>query len=204
MKITVSLLILFLIIPFSKIQAQKEKILLEEHFVENERGWTLGDDDNVVRKIEKGKLTIESKKYSGGGFWIKLPDFKLPANNYSIAVTTSWLKNKAPNDFAPYGLIIGDYYFLIYANGDRRLLKYNSADNKYETIVDWSVTTVIHKLRTGDNRLEITYSDGKIAFYANGQMLYKKDAVIPEGTLVKLYIEKSEVVSFDDLIIKAL
>jgi len=200
------LVLLALVMPIS-IWAQSGKILLEEHFVENDRGWNLGTDMDVVRTIEDGKLILECKKYltNKGGYWLKTPDLKLPANNFSVAFTTHWLKNmKTDETYSPYGVIIGDYYFLIYGDGNRRLLKYNTVDKKYETIVDWGGNSALKEKGSGDNRLEIQYKDGKAAFYANGQMLYKKDAIIPEGATVKLYLENSEMVSFDDLIVKTL
>ncbi len=193
---------------FSKSAGQSGKVLVEEHFVENDRGWNLSDDNNVVRKIENGKMVLECKKYltgKGGGYWIKLPDFKLPANNYSVSYTTHWVKNmKTDDSYSPYGVILGDYYFLTYADGERRLLKLDPVTKKYETIVDWGVQSVINKKDNGDNKWEIRVQDGKAAFYANGNMLYKKDAVIPEGTSVKLYIENSEMVQFDDVVVKSL
>ena len=206
MKISTRLLALcLLMMPLSKGVAQMGKVLVEEHFDENDRGWSLGSDNDVVRKIEGGKFILECKKYltNKGGFWIKVPDLKLPANNFSISVTTHWIKNmKTDDSYSSYGILVGDYYFLIYGDGNRRLLKYNSIDKKYETIVDWGENSALNKKDNGDNKLEIQYKDGKGAFYANGQMLYKKDVTITEGTLVKLYIENSEVVSFDDLIVK--
>src|SRR5436190_20990232 len=109
MKTTTALLaVLVLLLPSSKILAQETKILAEDHFVENDRGWNLGEDLNVVRKIEDGKMTLECKKYlaGGGGYWIKMPDVKLPANNFSVSVTTHWIKNMKTDDtFSPYGLI---------------------------------------------------------------------------------------------------
>lgn len=85
-----SIILMFLLVAgsFSKSAGQSGKVLVEEHFVENDRGWNLSDDNNVVRKIENGKMVLECKKYltgKGGGYWIKLPDFKLPANNYSVS-----------------------------------------------------------------------------------------------------------------------
>lgn len=208
MKLTARLLGLWLLLmPLSNIVAQTGKVLVEEHFNENDRGWNLGTDRDVVRKIEGGKFILECKKYltTKGGYWIKVPDLILPANNFSIAVTTHWIKNmKTDGAYSPYGIIIGDYYFLIYGDGNRRLLKYNSIDKKYETIVDWGENSSLIKKDNGDNKLEIQYRDGKAAFYANGQMLFKKDVIITEGTSAKLYIENSEVVSFDDLIVKVL
>ncbi len=189
-----------------KASAQEGKILVEEHFVENDRGWNLGDDNNVARTMKDGKLTLECKKLEkGGGYWIKMPDFKLPASNYSISFTTHWVKNmKTDDSYSPYGMILGEYYFLVYGDGERRLLRYNTVDKKYETIVDWGAQSVINKRGSGDNKWEIQYKDGKAAFYANGNMLYKKEVAIPEGTTVKLYVEKSEVVEFDDLVVKGL
>ena len=134
-----------------------------------------------------------------------MPDFKLPASNYSISFTTHWVKNmKTDDSYSPYGMILGEYYFLVYGDGERRLLRYNTVDKKYETIVDWGAQSVINKRGSGDNKWEIQYKDGKAAFYANGNMLYKKEVAIPEGTTVKLYVEKSEVVEFDDLVVKGL
>ncbi|MEP7165870.1 MAG: hypothetical protein ABI741_14305 [Ferruginibacter sp.] len=207
MKINIRVLAICLLLPLSKVVAQTEQVLVEEHFVENDRGWNLGSDYDVVRKIEGGKFILESKKYltNKGGYWIKVPDLKLPANNFSISVTTHWIKNmKTDDSYSPYGIIVGDYYFLIYADGNRRLLKYNTIDKKYEVIVDWGENSALNKKDNADNKLEIQYKDGKGAFYANGEMLYKKDITIPEGSSAKLYIENSEVVSFDDLIIKVL
>ena len=206
MKTKIRLLAFLLwVVPFP-LAAQTGTVLLEEHFTENERGWNLGEDKDVIRKIEGGKLTLECRKYltTKGGYWLRLPDFKLPAS-FSVAVTTHWLKNMKTDDtYSPYGLILGDYYFLIYGDGNRRLLKYNTTEQKYETLVDWGEHSAINKKGTADNKLEIQYKDGKAAFYANGQMLYKKEAVIPEGTSVKLYLENSEMVSYDDLIVKNL
>jgi hypothetical protein len=208
MKLNNWLLALCLLtIPLSKVVAQTEKVLVEEHFVENDRGWNLGSDNDVVRKIEEGKLILECKKYltTKGGYWIKVPDVTLPENNFSISVTTHWIKNmKTDDSYSPYGIIAGDYYFLIYGDGNRRLLKYNIIEKKYEVIVDWGESSALNKKDVGDNKLEIQYKDGKAAFYANGEMLYKKEAIIKEGTPVKLYVENSEVVSFDNLIIKIL
>jgi hypothetical protein len=205
---TLGLALLLFTAGIQKAAAQSGPALLEEHFTENDRGWNLGEDRNVIRRIEDGKLYMECRKYllpEGGGYWIKAPDFKLPASNYSISVTTRWLKNmKTDERYSPYGLIIGDYYFLIYGDGNRRLLKYNATDKKYETMVDWGEHSAINKKGSGDNKLEIRYQDGKAAFYSNGSLLFKKDAVIEEGTPVKLYIESSEVVTYDDLIVKAL
>ncbi len=208
MKISTGLLALCLLtMPSSKIIAQSGKILVEDHFVENDRGWNLGSDHDVVRKIEDGKFVLECKKYltTGGGYWVKVPDLVLPGNNFSISVTTHWIKNMKTDDrYSPYGMIVGDYYFLIYGDGNRRLLKYNSIDKKYETIVDWGVNSTLYKRDNGENRLEIQYTDGKAAFYANGEMLFKKEVTITEGASAKLYVESSEVVSFDDLIVKVL
>ena len=132
-----------------------------------------------------------------------MPDFKLPETNYSVSVNTHWIKNMSDDDrYSPYGLMLGEYYFFIYADGNRRLLKYNSIDKTYETIVDWGTHTAIKE--KGDNRLEIQYKDGKAAFYSNGEMLFRKEISIPEGTYLKLYIEKSEMVSYDDIIVKGL
>ena len=186
--------------------AQSGKVLIEEHFVENDRGWNLGDDKDVVRKIEGGKMILECKKYlsTKGGYWIKLPDFKLPPT-FSVSVTTHWIKNmKTDGTYSPYGLILGDYFFLIYGDGDRRLLKFNATDQKYETIVDWGANSAINKGGSADNKLEVRYKEGKAAFYSNGQMLFKKEAIIPEGSSVKLYVENSEMVTFDDLIVTGL
>ena len=206
-RIGLMMLILFLM-PLANAMGQSGSVLLEEHFTENDRGWNLGDDNDVTRKIENGKMILEAKKYlngKGGGYWIKAPDFKLPANNYSVSFTTHWIKNMKTDDrYSPYGMILGDYYFLVYADGERRLLKYNTTEKKYETLVDWGEQSVIMKKGEGDNKWEIRYQDGKATFYANGNMLYKKDASIPEGTFVKLYIENSEMVEFDDLVVKAL
>ena len=211
MKTGSLLLILFFIIPLSKSFAQSSEpkasgtYLLEERFVENDRGWNLGDDNNVKRSIENGKLTIECKKTAGGGYWIKCPDFKLPATNYSVSVNTTWIKNQMDGEtYSPYGLILGDYYFLIYADGDRRLLKYDAIEKKYEPIVDWGVNSALNKYTDGDNKLEIQYKDGRAALFANGEMLFRKELSFPEGTTVKLYIEKTEVVSYDDLVVKML
>ncbi len=208
MKLKILSLSLFCILSMSKIQAQTGKILVEEHFVENDRGWNLGEDNNVVRTINDGKLVLECKKYltgKGGGYWIKLPDFKLPHNNFSISLTTRWIKNMKDNDaYNPYGIILGDYYFLVYGDGERRLLKYNTVEKKYEPIVDWGVQSVIHKKGEADNVWEIRFHDGKAAFYANGQMLYKKEITLPTDCTVKLYIENSEMVAYDDLIVKEL
>ncbi|MBK7761956.1 MAG: hypothetical protein IPI46_01105 [Bacteroidetes bacterium] len=197
-------LILF---PFSIVCAQSGKVLVEDHFDENERGWNLGSDHDVVRKIEGGKFILECKKYlsTKGGYWIKVPDLKLPGNNFSISITTHWIKNMKTDDtYSPYGIIIGDYYFLIYGDGNRRLLKYNSIEKKHETIVDWGENSAIKTRDLGDNKLEILYKDGKAAFYANGEMLFKKEITITEGISAKLYIENSEMVSFDDLLVKIL
>jgi len=198
--------LLLFVAPFTKASAQSGRVLVEEHFTENERGWNLGEDNNVVRSMKDGKMVIECKKYltgKGGGYWIRMPDYKLPANNYSVSFSTHWVKNmKTDDSYSPYGMILGDYYFLTYADGERRLLKYNTVDKKYETIVDWGVQSVINK--KGNNTGEIRYQDGKASFYANGNMLYKKEATIPEGTSVKLYIENSEMVEFDDLVVKSL
>jgi hypothetical protein len=190
-----------------KVLAQSDQILAEEHFAENDRGWNLGFDMGVDRKIEDGKLVLDCKKYlaGGGGYWIKMPDLKLPADGYSISFTTHWIKNAKEDDsYSPYGMILGDYYFLIYGDGERRLLKYNTEEKKYEILVDWNQSSSILQRDEGDNLLEIQYKDGKAAFYANGQMLYKKEVAIPEGTVVKLYIENSEVVAYDDLVVKML
>ncbi|MCD6012748.1 MAG: hypothetical protein K0Q79_2610 [Flavipsychrobacter sp.] len=208
MKKNAVLFVLFLfVLPVSGIRAQSGKVLLEEHFQENDRGWNLGETNNVIRKIENGKMILECQKYltgKGGGYWIKLPDFKLPPTSYSITYNTKWIKNvKEEGKYNPYGVILGDYYFLSYADGDRRLLKYDTVAKKYETIVDWGVQTVINK--KGDpNKWEIRYQDGKAAFYANGNMLFKKEITIPEGTSIKLYIENSEMVEFDDIVVKNL
>ena len=208
MKLITKLFVcLLLVVPVLKTIAQSEKVLMEEHFNENANGWNLGDDKDVVRKIEDGKMIMECKKYltNGGGYWIKAPDVTLPATNFSVAVTTHWIKNmKTDDSYSPYGIIISDYYFLIYGDGNRRMLKYNSLEKKYETIVDWGESSVIHKRADGDNKLEVKYQNGKAAFYVNGQMMYKKDAEIDEGSSVKLYIENSEMVAFDDLIVKKL
>ncbi len=195
-----------LMMPFVNVIAQMQKVILEDHFDENDRGWNLGSDKDVVRTIEGGKLIMECKKYltSKGGYWIKVPDLELPRGNFSIAVTTHWIKNMKTDDtYSPYGIIIGDYYFLIYGDGNRRLLKYNTIDKKYEVIVDWGQHSALNRKDKGDNQLQIVYKDGKAAFYANGQMLFKKDVILPEGTSPKLYIENSEMVSFDDLIVKS-
>ncbi len=210
MKIKAGLFaLLMLSIPASQAIAQSGKILLEEHFVENDRGWNLGEDNNVIRKIQDGKMVLESRKHltekGSGGYWIRLPDYKLPANNFSVTFTTRWVKNaKTDDSYSPYGMILGDYYFLVYADGERRLLKYNTVDKKYETIVDWGIQSVINKKGTADNKWEIQYKDGKAAFYANGNMLYKKEVTIPENTSIKLYIENSEMVEFDDVVVKGL
>ena len=201
------LLAVMLLMPFSKAAGQAGKTLLEEHFVENERGWNLGDDKDVVRRIEDGKLILECKKYltTKGGYWIKVPDFKLPATNYSVAITTHWIKNmKTDETYSPYGVILGDYFFLLYGDGNRRLLRLDPTDNKYVTIVDWGENAAIKKKGAGDNRIEIQYRDGKVGFYSNGELIYKKEATIPDATPIKLYVENSEVVSFDDLVVKAL
>ncbi len=206
-KAILFVLLLFML-PVASTLAQSGKVLLEEHFLENDRGWNLGEDNNVVRKIENGKMILECKKYlleKGGGYWIKCPDFKLPPTNYSVSVTTKWIKNvKEEGKYNPYGIILGDYYFMMYADGDRRLLKYNTVEKKYETIVDWGVQSAINKKGDKTNTWEIRYQDGKAAFYANGNMMYKKEIEIPENTSVKLYIENSEMVEFDDLIVKNL
>ncbi len=201
------LAMVFLLAPVTSTHAQSGKVLVEEHFKENDRGWNLGEDNNVVRKIENGRLVMEAKKYltgKGGGYWIKMPDYKLPSNNFSLSYTTRWIKNmKTDNSYSPYGVILGDYYFLLYADGDRRLLKYNSAEKKYETLVDWNEQAIINKKGTADNKWEITYQNGQATFYANGQMMYKKDVTLPADCPVKLYIENSEVVEFDDIVVKS-
>ncbi len=204
MKNTIILLAVCVLLT-SNVMSQK--ILLEERFNENDRGWNLGDDKDVVRKIENGKFILECNKYltNKGGYWIRVPDFTLPATNYSISVTTEWIGNKR-NDGAynAYGFILADYYFMVYADGDRRLLKWNAEEKKYETLVDWSESSAIKKYAEGENKWEITYKDGKAGFYANGQMLYKKEIVIPEGTYIKLYVENSERIKFDNIIVKSL
>ena len=189
-----------------KASAQEGRILVEEHFVGNSRGWTVGEDNDFVRTMKDGRLTLECKKLEkGGGCSIKLPDFKLPAGNYSISFTTRWVKNlKKENTYSPYGIIVGAYYFLAYGDGDRRLLRYNGFDGKYETIVDWGVQSAIHKRGSEDNKWEIQYKDGKAAYYANGNLLYKKEFNIPEEAAVKLFVDKSEMVEFDDLVVKSL
>ena len=198
-------------LPLSFVSAQN--ILVEEHFVENDKGWNLGEDKDVKRSIENGRLVMESKKYtiengvhkSKGGYWIKMPESKLPADNYSITFTTRWKKNmKNDEKYSPYGMILGDYYFLVYADGDRRLLKWDTTAKKYETIVDWGVQAAINKKDLADNNWEIRYQDGKAAFYGNGNMLYKKEILIPKDTYIKLYVENSEVVAFDDIVVKKL
>lgn len=194
-------------------RVQAQNILVEEHFVENDKGWNLGEDKDVVRSIDNGRLVMEGKKYTfengvfkgKGGYWLKMPESKLPADNYVISFTTRWKGNKRNDDkYSPYGVILGDYYFLVYADGDRRLLKWDTSGKKYETIVDWGVQSVINKKDLADNKWEIRYQDGKAAFYCNGNMLYKKEIYIPMGSFVKLYIENSETVAFDDVIVKKL
>lgn len=207
MKKTIQLFALLFMFPFSIVLAQTGKVIVEDHFDENDRGWNLGSDNDVIRKIEGGKFILECKKYlsTKGGYWIKVPDLKLPKNNFSISVTTHWIKNmKTDDSYSPYGIILGDYYFLIYGDGNRRLLKYNTIDKKYETIVDWGENSALNIRDLGDNKLEIQYKDGKASFYANGQMLFKKEISITEGISAKLYIENSEMVSFDDLLVKIL
>lgn len=214
MKNIIKACIAVLILLTSNIaDAQSGSIIAEEHFVENDKGWNLGTDNDVVRKIENGKLLLECKKYtiengvhkSKGGYWLKMPESKLPSNNFSITFTTRWKKNMKSDDaYSPYGIKLGDFYFLVYGDGERRLLKWDTLAKKYETIVDWGVQSVINKKDIADNKWEIRYQDGKAAFYANGSMLYKKEIYLPANTYVKLYIENSEVVEFDDIIVKNL
>ncbi len=97
MKISTSLLALcLLMMPASKVVAQTGKVLVEDHFDENDRGWNLGSDNDVVRKIEGGKFILECKKYltNKGGYWIKVPDLKLPANNFSVSALCKKIINR--------------------------------------------------------------------------------------------------------------
>ncbi len=179
------------------------KVLFEDHFNENENGWELGSKESADLEIKNGKLFMECKKFpAGGGYWFKVPDLKLPLSGFKMKCTTKWLRNKLQNDtYSPYGFIIDNYYFLVYADGERRLLFYNKDTKAYETIVDWGEASAIKTTTTGENTFEIVYADGKAAFYCNGEMLYKKPVTFVEGESLKLYIEKSEVVEFDDLIV---
>ena len=96
MKISTQLLALcLLMMPLSNVVAQTATVLVEDHSNENDRGWNLGSDYDVVRKIEGGKFILECKKYltNKGGYWIKVPDFKLPGNNFSISTNDKQRKN---------------------------------------------------------------------------------------------------------------
>lgn len=179
-------------------------IIFEDHFNENENGWDLGQKESANILIKDGKLFFECKKYlgNGGGYWVKAPDLSLPETGFTVKCNTKWVKNHLENDtYSPYGFIIANYYFLIYADGERRLLFYNTETKSYETIVDWGSSTAIKTTTTGENQFEIVYKDGKVSFYCNGEMLYKKPINFKDGERLKLYTEKSEVVEFDDLIV---
>ncbi len=179
-------------------------IIFEDHFVENENGWSLGTDDWCTSKITNGKLYYEGTAYiknEGGSTWLTVPDLKLPMTGFTVKCNTKWVKHTEKDDtYYGYGFAIGEYYFLLYGYGDRRLLFYNTTEEKYETIVDWGETTFVKKY-TEANDIKIVYKDGKAAFYCNGEMLYKKEIKITEADKLKIYVEESEAVEFDDLIV---
>jgi|GEM_PF-6321007 hypothetical protein len=186
--------------------ASAQNVLMEEHFNENENGWSLGENEWSVSAIKNGKLYLECKGYlkpAGGTAWLTAPDLLLPAAGFSVTCKTRWVKNrKTDGSFNPYGFVIGGYYFLAYADGNRRLLFYNTTEKKYEVIVDWGKSPFIRK--DSENTFEIVYRDGKAAFYCNGEMLFKKSVPFtdPDKLRLRLYVENSEIVEFDDLIVK--
>lgn len=178
-------------------------VLFDDDFSENGNGWAVGETESAIIQMQGGKLYFECKGYlsNGGGAWIKVPDLKLPTSGFTMKCTTKWVKNRLTDDnYSPYGFIVGPYYFLVYADGERRLLSYDKVAKKYTTIVDWGNAYSIKRTTTGENKFEIVYRDGRAAFYCNGEMLFKKPITLTEeDNRLKLYTEKSEVVEFDDL-----
>ncbi|MCX6181295.1 MAG: hypothetical protein NT150_05170 [Bacteroidetes bacterium] len=180
-------------------------IIFEDHFNENENGWDLGEKESANITIKNGKLLFECKKYltNKGGYWVKTPDLNLPESGFTAKCTTKWIKNRLTDEnYSPYGFIIGSYYFLVYADGERRLLFYNSDAKQYETIVDWGKNSAIKTKDSGENQFEISYREGKVSLYCNGEMLFKKPMNFSkDGEHLKLYTENSEVIEFDDLVV---
>jgi len=184
--------------------AQKEKVIYEEHFNNNEKGWWVGETKQGSTKLEKGvyKVTSSAYKWDNANYWVKVPDFSLPQDNFSVECTIKWIDTYSARNNG-YGIKINNYYFDISATGKYRLMSFNYDTGGFNIIVGWDDKPNSAINLYGTNAVKIKYHHGTADFYVNGVPMFSKSITL-DGDLLGFDCFESEDVEFDDLVVKTI
>ena len=130
--------------------------------------------------------------------WILYPE--TVQGDVAISVTSEWLRGIDNN---AYGILFhnlegyGFKFFGISRNGSYFLLRWDAPTSQWETLVEWTQTSVIHQ--QGQNALALVSMGGMTALYINGQKVEVLFDEAPESGFVGLRVSGEQAVAFDDL-----
>jgi hypothetical protein len=203
-KITYGLTILFSFLYFSCFS--QEKILVEEHFIDNSNKWDENDNDWEYIKVSDNKLVLNIKKT----YWLiqEHVPFGLHLNinkisPFSIECKTSWLSGKEDFGYGIYWGYLDKYRFYHFDISYSGYYKFAIVKKGRPTnIIDWSPCDKINK--KGNNSLMVKRSGHSLMLYINDQFIRQIEYSDLEITSIGFSIIGIQSIEFDDLIIKHL
>ncbi|MFN6039421.1 MAG: hypothetical protein ACK452_13210, partial [Bacteroidota bacterium] len=161
------ILFLFTIINLTFAQT---KILIDEDFSSNHYDWPESSDDDLVRKLKRGKYILRSK--NSFGYWA-LASTNYVGDKENFVLETSIKLVSGPTDQG-YGVIFGVYSndsdyktFYIANTGYFKLCSYHSETS--HDVTDW---IKCDKIVSGENILKIIRNYNCLSFYINGSLVY--------------------------------
>jgi hypothetical protein len=155
-----------LMVTQSTDDAQKEHLVFQEDFINNDNGWFETNNNEVSAKVGRGSYIYEYKDPKGAYFsWHEVDlsedlDFKIEAIITKISGVDDYAFSVA------WGMKDVRNYYTFGINGNGNYLVEKSVDGKWENVVDWNISSYINR-KNATNKLAIVKNKDKIEFYIN-------------------------------------
>ncbi|MBC8385054.1 MAG: hypothetical protein H8E57_06010 [Candidatus Cloacimonetes bacterium] len=199
--ISVIFLLPFLMYSQNETQTGSElPLFLNEEFSDNTNEWLVDDDEDILIKIENGRLHYQHKKEETGYYtwnYFLLDEFE----PYSIATTIHWIEGTENHG---YGLLWGmedieNYFsFEITRNGYYRITGMEFGE--WKEYKGWTQSDHINST-TGINKIGIGNSGENLNFYINDNYVDQmKDEVFYDDG-IGFVIWKNQTIEIENLVI---
>lgn len=152
-----------------------EITVLEERFMDNRNGWSIGDWDPAAASIANQRYVIAMKTQSPVPvFYSKIDVAMDPGKNFSVEATVEKLSGDN-GESAYYGIIFGRdfenmYEFCVHPNGRYMIRRQTNGDTSF---VQSSVVSAYVNRGNASNNFKIVKEGDTIEFYLNGHAMNK-------------------------------
>ncbi len=172
----------------------------EDDFEINHNYWWVGEDQNIVSKIENGKLTLDFK--ADNAFRVNWRE--LPINyEKDFQISAEFKQNSGIIDHG-YGFVWGSsdisnlYYFIISSNGYASI--FCKDNGNWQAIKKWTKFEGINEI--GEiNKLKMVQKNKKLQFYINDELFFDSTGYRPFGKYIGFIVNNTMEVEIDNLII---